>query len=318
MKVCKAGEVALRMGLNIQDLLELSGGHQNIMFDYRGNHSVLRVSSWNRRSTDELLAEQKWLEHLSEAGVWINKPKAFPDGERIREIKLDGLRFLVTQFEKVNGVAVNPEIKSHWNSEMFREWGRVTGKLHSVSKTLDQSWFGHKAIISKGKAQEDKLNGELRERDREIGEKYGELLEEIAGLHQTKDSYGLIHGDLHHGNLLYSKGELHLIDADDFKYSWFAEDIAASLYHVHWHGRSIHPDWEGLVEEFFKAFTEEYKSENVLPGGLTDAIPLFLRKREFFLYNLFLKKWDTENLEVWQSHTLQKLENNLRSRRVPF
>lgn len=311
-------EAALQLGMKSRDLQVLSGGLQNRMCEYTENQSVLRVSSSNRRSKEELLAEQDWLEYLARADVRINKPKAFRDGERIKEIHLKGKPFLVTQFEKVEGALLTPEVDSHWNIKVFREWGRVAGELHKVSKTLNLSTNRQQTIIHKVQKNEDKLYSKLRVRDKKIGENYQKLILEINELPQTEHCYGLIHGDLHHGNLLYSGERVYLIDADDFGYSWFAEDIATTLYHVNWHGKSIHPAWTGLVMDFWEAFIEGYASEYAIDNEMAAALPLFLRKREFFLYNLFLKIWDLMCLEVWQTHTLAKLEDNLKNERVPF
>ncbi len=57
-----------------------------------------------------------------------------------------------------------------------------------------------------------------------------DLLKEIETLPKDKDSYGLIHNDLHPGNFLIDGERIHLIDFDGCMYSWYAFDIGNALY----------------------------------------------------------------------------------------
>ena len=44
------------------------------------------------------------------------------------------------------------------------------------------------------------------------------------------DRFGLIHSDLHLGNIMCSGDELTIIDFDDAGYGWFAHEIAVALH----------------------------------------------------------------------------------------
>lgn len=46
-------------------------------------------------------------------------------------------------------------------------------------------------------------------------------------------------------------------------------------------------------------------------------IPIFLKIREIYLYQLFIQKWDTNNLEEWQEYTLHSLEDKINNQ-VPY
>ncbi|WP_421383796.1 phosphotransferase enzyme family protein [Bacillus salacetis] len=308
-------EIALALGLESQSLRKLTGGLQNLIFENTIGQTVLRVSHSKRRTEEELLAEQHWLEILVSEGVKINEPHLFSDGDRIKEICLEKEPFLITQFGKIEGEGLDPSTPSHWNVEIFEKWGSMAGKLHKNGNAVKLTVKQQKAVNRKS---DDKLYRELLMRDRYIARHYQRLLSEIDKLSKDDSCYGLSHRDLHHGNLLYSNGEIHIIDSDDFGYSWFAEDIATALYHVNWHGKSIHSDWKELHKDFLEAFARGYNQVSFLSQEIKDAIPLFLRKREFFLYNLFLQVWELDNLEEWQSFTLKQLEENLRNEIIPI
>ena len=54
----------------------------------------------------------------------------------------------------------------------------------------------------------------------------------IKGYDQTIDSYGLIHTDLHFGNMYYDGQTLTIFDWDDACYKHFISDIAIILFYT--------------------------------------------------------------------------------------
>nr|WP_241745325.1 hypothetical protein [Lysinibacillus sphaericus] len=60
-------------------------------------------------------------------------------------------------------------------------------------------------------------------------------------------------------------------------------------------------------------FFAGYRTENMLHKDIIIQIPIFLKIREIYLYQLFKEKWNTGNLEEWQGYTLQNLEDKIRN-----
>jgi Ser/Thr protein kinase RdoA (MazF antagonist) len=54
----------------------------------------------------------------------------------------------------------------------------------------------------------------------------------MAGLGRGPSVWGPIHGDLHHGNILFEGGEVRLIDFGGFSRTHLAHDLGTALYHV--------------------------------------------------------------------------------------
>jgi thiamine kinase-like enzyme len=54
----------------------------------------------------------------------------------------------------------------------------------------------------------------------------------MAGLGRGPAVWGPIHGDLHHGNILFNGGEVRLIDFGGFARTHFAHGLGTALYHV--------------------------------------------------------------------------------------
>lgn len=61
-------------------------------------------------------------------------------------------------------------------------------------------------------------------------------------------------------------------------------------------------------------FLAGYQAENCLHEDVVKQIPIFLKLREIFLYQLFNQKWDKNNLEEWQKYPLLDLEKKIRNK----
>lgn len=128
------------------------------------------------------------------------------------------------------------------------------------------------------------------------------------------DSFGLIHNDFHQGNLIIDDETITVIDFDDCSFNWFAQDLAVFFYHAYWQNSSFNGGDAVFIEKFLKAFFKGYKTENTLHDDSIKQIPIFLKLREIYLYQLFLKSWDSSNLEDWQEYTLNDLKDKIKSR----
>ncbi|WP_349305702.1 phosphotransferase [Bacillus sp. FJAT-49711] len=135
---------------------------------------------------------------------------------------------------------------------------------------------------------------------------------------KTLNYFGLVHNDLHQGNLHIVNGEIVLFDFDDCTYQFFAQDLAVSIYHAIWTGTSFHSEWEDFPNYFLTHLLEGYLSERQLSKEMYEQLLILLQMRELFLYNLFKEKWNPESMQDWQFEILQELELNLIEKRIPY
>lgn len=98
---------------------------------------------------------------------------------------------------------------------MFYNWGKVVGNMHRFTRDYTpgdgmekRHEFSIRSMISENIKDFPAVN--------KIAEN---LLKEIENLPKDKDSYGLIHNDLHPGNFLIDGEHIHLIDFDGCMYS---------------------------------------------------------------------------------------------------
>jgi Ser/Thr protein kinase RdoA (MazF antagonist) len=86
-----------------------------------------------------------------------------------------------------------------------------------------------------------------------------QLREQIGIYPRTAQNYGLIHDDLHTGNVLNLSGRRFILDFDQLHYSWFAADIASTLLFRVWIGpKKDQPELQSAATGFFRELLRGY------------------------------------------------------------
>ncbi len=91
-----------------------------------------------------------------------------------------------------------------------------------------------------------------------------DLVNAVKSLSVEKDEYGIIHGDLHPGNMHFQGDHVTLFDFDHCRYGWRAYDLVP-FYHA--------PD------ALQKAFFQGYESLRPLTKGERDCLPILAKLR---------------------------------------
>lgn len=107
-----------------------------------------------------------------------------------------------------------------------------------------------------------------------FGEARKLLRDSLGDLSSGPDRFGLIHSDLHLGNIMHSDDELTIIDFDDAGYGWFAHEIAVALH------PGVGESWFGSARE---AFLEGYCSVYEMGSDEIGSIDLFLAIRSLMI-----------------------------------
>lgn len=298
-------EAAKRYDLNAGTLQPLTEGYQNVMYSFetpKGSR-ILRITPESKRSYEERVAEINWLHYLDQLGLSVSNSIPSIENRLIETVYMDGEKYYLTAFIKAEGCPVNVGDRSEWNISFFQKWGRVMGKMHHVTKSFQPN--GPKRM-SWHETNRDMYH--FKKLPVGIADKYEKLLKRVDTFQRDQDTFGLIHFDFHQGNFLTKDNTITLFDFDDCAYYWFAHDIAVSYYHAYWQGTSWYPEWKTFGKDFMISFLDGYQHENSLPKEILQQIPTFLKMREIFLYQLFLEKWNMNELEEWQSETLQNLK----------
>ncbi|MCY3554519.1 MAG: phosphotransferase, partial [Gemmatimonadetes bacterium] len=93
---------------------------------------------------------------------------------------------------------------------------------------------------------------------------------QISGLGKGKDIYGLIHADLHVGNILYHPDNGYcILDFDQCAFGWRAYDVATFKYNI------IETVPDHLTDEIWRCFLEGYNQVRPLTQVELDCLPVF-------------------------------------------
>lgn len=299
-----------------ESCVKLSNGFQNEVYEYtyEGERYILRMTPSSRRSLKQIQSELDFIRSLQADGVNVSLPIASCLGNEIEQIDIEEEAFFITSFVKAPGHFVNVADEGEWNERLFQNWGQTIGKMHAIARKNAHDYDIYERPIWKC---DIKSMNFLTSISTTLAASYEKIVREVQGLSKERDTYGLIHNDLHQGNFFVQENTLTIFDFDDCSFNWFAQDIAVTFYHALWQGLSIRPEHVSFPQEFMKHFIEGYNKEHTMNKEIVRQIPLFLKLREVFLFTLFHEVWDAENLEEWQAYTLQDLRHRI-EHEIPY
>jgi Ser/Thr protein kinase RdoA (MazF antagonist) len=119
------------------------------------------------------------------------------------------------------------------------------------------------------------------------------IAEVVERIGRNRKRWGPIHGDFHHGNLLFHNEEVRLIDFDSLCLSPYAFDLGTMLYHIYYQGPTVYP-----------LLLEGYQAVHPLPVDATSWLDAFVTQAA--IANLSF------NITVPEEHTRPYLARNLR------
>ncbi|MCP4541455.1 MAG: phosphotransferase [Chloroflexi bacterium] len=294
--------------------VQLLDGFESFIYEYdkSGKGYVLRISHSLHRTPDLIQGEIEWINYLADNGVPAARAVTSEHGNLVEPISAkDGSHFTATSFERARGTY---STKVDWNNGLAVQLGQIVGRMHALTKHFEPSdarfrrheW--HK-VFSDGFAEQYLPASETK-----VITKFNELLEYLYALPKDKDSYGLIHSDVHGGNFYMDEGKVTLFDFDDCQYAWFIYDIAMALFYAISHNCVSKEDitW---AHSFFGQFMEGYRREHTIDPEWLRQIPYFLKLREIDLYIIIHRSFDLDDLDPWCTSFMDnrryKIENNV-------
>ncbi len=272
------GKVSALFSIDIEKL-KLLGGFESLVFEFEKDTRcyILKLTHSLHRTPDQVTGELEWVDYLSKNGVSVCAVIPSANGNLLEVIEVEDSYFIVYVFEKAPG---DTRRISDWDDNGIRGWGRIVGKMHALTKdyrpgseaTTRSHWydesFRHLDCVpedqTKAKAAMIALETKLKQ------------------LPIDSDSYGLVHSDLHHGNLIVDDGSLVAIDFDDCNYNWFAYDLAMPFFYAI-RDTSLGDD-PASAQRYWDLLKEGYAQEYSLDPVWFEYVPDFLKLREAELY----------------------------------
>ena len=271
------------------------GSFESIVYEYENDKRcyILKITHSMHRSVELIQGELEWVNYLAGGGVAVSPVVSSKNDRLVERIDVDDSYFLIYVFEKASGQ--QPE-SDKWNNALFEKWGRTLGRMHNRTKTFEPSQSAYRRFQWHEDYTMD-LEKYIPASQPKVLERCRAFKQKLYELPRDRDSYGLVHCDLHHGNFFVDNGDLTVFDFDDCQYHWFAYDIAIPLFYV-LRDKRVNPQDTAFAAEFMAAFMAGYKRENRIARYWMERLPLFMKVRELELYTLLLDE-KPEDLDGW-------------------
>ncbi|HEY8364273.1 MAG TPA: phosphotransferase [Haloplasmataceae bacterium] len=271
----------------IEQVIEI-GGFENFILGYHKDNEnyILRITHSSHRNLEQVQAEIDWINFLDNKGISVSKPIKSCNGHYVEKINLNDSYFIVTSFIKAKG---NHITRNDFNDSLLENYGAIIGKMHRVTKEYQDEKkrryrFDEEPIIVMAK--------EITKDDKFLT-KLNDLVQYLQSLPIDKDSFGLIHNDVHIGNFFVENHDLTIFDFDDCIYTHFISDIAIALfYHIMFIKNEEERKKRAI--SFLKPFMNGYKKENYLAPYWLKQLPYFLKLREYILYLVINRDLDVK------------------------
>jgi amicoumacin kinase len=274
-------------------LCELHHGEGAVFEITRGDSlTILKVLPATAGALETILAKLDWIAHLYENGFVVPRLLSSVHGNAAEQVESGGELFTAYAYEKI---ALTPDSRLDWSdADLPRRLGTVMGRMHKLAqayasqkgRSLSREWDEADWLREPGRALHPSQNA--------IARAILCLRATLAGWPRNAMNYGLIHDDLHGGNVFRLGDELAIIDLDSCHYGWFAADIASALLFRVWIGPAKEdPLVRQAASRFLRQLLLGYQSQRELPPDWGKMLPYLLKLREISLFQSFYRHIDS-------------------------
>ncbi|MBN1581085.1 MAG: phosphotransferase [Anaerolineae bacterium] len=290
-------QVVSRYGLEMAQVSAL-GGFESFVYEFvqRGQPYILRIAHSSHRTADEIQAEIEWINYLADRGVPAARAVPSAKGNWIEVVEQKDGHFVATAFVKARGTLIKQEA---WQPSMFYKIGLLVGRMHALTKSYAPSKPAYKRRTWHQELTK-RANQDLPPSEQVAIDKFNNVIAHLCTLPMDRDAYGLVHTDVHRGNMFVDQnGALTLFDFDDSQYSWFVDDIAMALFYAVPHDCTGEENL-ALARSFLDHFLRGYDTKNDLDPAWLRQIPHFLKARELAIYSaIYAAYGGPDDFEGW-------------------
>jgi amicoumacin kinase len=288
-------------GITEQQLTgQLSGGTYNAVheFEQDGEQFVIRIGDleFDIETTNAMI---EWLQYLQTNEVAVAKLVRSIHNHPVEYIQTGDRTYSVDVTYKILGENARTQVRKARDLSWAGAFGQAVGKMHELAKVrvpenvlrVRPHWnrIGNDFCPPMQLSPEE--TGVLRRRT--------EVLKQIQALPKTPDVYGLIHVDLHLGNILVHEGSsaVSILDFDDVSFGWFMMDLVTPITDmwVCYPG----PNKEEIVNQYLAEALAGYQLETQLKPEQQAHLPLLLDLLEIGVYTRFHQNKTLQQENGW-------------------
>ncbi len=249
----------------------------NIVFAVGSEPDVrfLRLTHREDRPPEDVQAELAWLRFLVGERLPVCRPLPANDGSFVVQASPD---YAAACFERVRGRPIEPE---EFTKPIFEQMGTFLGRLHTLSRRfapapgepVRRHWY---ELDSR-----EKVLTSWEPDDELVSTRFVETFDRLRNARVADDRYGLIHGDVHRGNIHLHADGIDVFDFDDCSRAPLVMDLAHALYYSLWLQREQPlAERSAFGQGFLPALLKGYRNESAFDEAELALIPDMLEYRE--------------------------------------
>ncbi|GAK08194.1 phosphotransferase enzyme family protein [Geomicrobium sp. JCM 19038] len=270
------------------------GGYEDNVFVSVEDDVVIKFLDASRHSLERLQQEVDWMQLMDRNGVRVPRSVLSKNDKAIERITGIEPCFYVTVTERIKATASKSFLK---DSVLIERWGRTLGKMHAISKQ-HADWHSSYAPWDYDHCHRNFI----LTADQDVQSIWISYQDQLKALSKTKDTFGVVHHDLHHDNLLLQNNDLYVLDFGDLRNSWYVYDLAIAVHTALENNRFRQFEEEHSYKlRFTETFLRGYERETLLIEESRALLPFFLKYRLVYSYMYFQHTLtDAKKLEVAQ------------------
>jgi len=234
----------------------------------RVHQSLNAAMAGARQRPDCVQSELYWLIALAESGSEVQRPVRAKSGSLVAQVEANGRLSPCTLLSWLEGELFDKE--SHARPEVARSYGSLTARLHSHAA----AWVPPQDFIrpAQDASHFQRLFAEFRkglqwgliqaEDWPALTETCARLVADMETFEDITGQWGLIHADLHVGNILVRGARVLPIDFSLCGWGSFLFDLSIALL-------------GGLPAHLRSSFLEGYRALRPLPAGLLAPVEVY-------------------------------------------
>jgi len=256
---------------------------QGIVLEAMGKGGPVILKIVATAATDELQARLDWIHYLHANGLRVPELIESTRGNWIGQAEINGTYYTAYAYVRI---PLTDKSRIDWADDALPpKLGQVMGRMHRLSRSYRpesgrprmQQWHEVEWLCAPASV--------LHPSQAAIVDSILRLRDVISQFPRNADNYGLIHDDLHTGNVFCVGGQLAVIDFDCCHYGWFAADLSSALLFRTWIGPDKdRPEVKEQAVAFLNGVVQGYRTENDLPPNWAQTLPTFLKLREISLF----------------------------------
>jgi Ser/Thr protein kinase RdoA (MazF antagonist) len=288
-------------GVTEQDLIgQLSGGTYNAVYEFEqdGNRFVIRIGEleFDVETTNGMIEWLRYLRlHRAAVPELVNSIHNHP----VEYLPVEDRTYSVDVSHKIPGENARATVLQYQNLSWAKTFGQAVGRIHQLATTNPPE------SVLQVRPRWDQIGNDfippmkLSVEETIIAERRAAILNQIYELPTTPDVYGLIHLDLHLGNILVHADApaITILDFDDVALGWFVMDLVAPITDI----VVSHPGQQKdeIINTYLAEAIAGYQLEREFSLANQAHIPLFLSLLEIGFYTRFHKNEVLQQENGW-------------------